>query len=91
MQPSEAGGEPDEDEGEVGDTARVYGRNVFLLYHELTKIKWDYDSPLIKGVMTRLKFNDVIDFEIDPANNSEYDVANTLWDLMEGEEKKVIV
>lgn len=41
--------------------------------------------------MTRLKFNDVIDFEIDPANNSEYDIANTLWDLMEGEESKVIV
>lgn len=37
-----------------------------------------------------MKFNDVIDFEIDPEGKSEYDIANTLWDLMEGEESFVL-
>lgn len=41
--------------------------------------------------MTRMKFNDIIDFEIDPKEKSEYDIANMLWDLMEGEEENVIV
>lgn len=65
-------------------------RNVFVLYHELSKITWDYDSPKVKGIMSRMKFNDVIDFEIDPEGKSEYDIANTLWDLMEGEESFVL-
>lgn len=63
---------------------------MFVLYHELSKITWDYDSPKVKGVMSRMKFNDVIDFEIDPEGKSEYDIANTLWDLMEGEESFVL-
>lgn len=64
---------------------------MFLLYHQLTGIKWDFNSPMIKGVMTRSKFNDIIDFEIDPADKSDYDVSNMLWDLMEGEESTVLV
>ena len=62
-----------------------------MLYHQLTGIKWDFNSPMIKGVMTRSKFNDVIDFEIDPSDKSDYDVSNMLWDLMEGEESTVLV
>ena len=46
---------------------------------------------MIKGVMTRSKFNDIIDFEIDPTDKSDYDVSNMLWDLMEGEESTVLV
>lgn len=64
---------------------------MFLLYHQLTGIKWDFNSPMIKGVMTRSKFNDIIDFEIDPTDKSDYDVSNMLWDLMEGEESTVLV
>lgn len=40
--------------------------------------------------MSRSRFNDVIDFEIDPKGKSEYEIANLLWDLMEGEEDRVI-
>lgn len=65
-------------------------RNVFVLYHELSKITWDYDSPNIKGVMSRMKFNDVIDFEISPEGKSDYEIANTLWDMMEGDEPTVL-
>ena len=65
-------------------------RNVFVLYHELSKITWDYDSSKIKGVMSRMKFNDVIDFEFDSEGKSEFEIANTLWDLMEGEESVVL-
>lgn len=72
------------------DCIQVLYRNVFVLYHELSKITWDYDSPKVKGIMSRMKFNDVIDFEIDPEGKSEYDIANTLWDLMEGEESFVL-
>lgn len=37
-----------------------------------------------------MKFNDVIDFEFDPEGKSEFEIANTLWDLMEGEEAIVL-
>lgn len=66
-------------------------RKIFVLYHEFSKIKWDYSKPTVAGILTRTKFSDVIDFEIDPTGKSEYDIANTLWDLMEGEEDRVLV
>ena len=58
-------------------------RTVFMLYHEISKIQWDYNSPNIKGVMCRTKFKDVIDFDIDPTGKSDFEIANLLWDLME--------
>ncbi|KAK8800158.1 hypothetical protein WA171_004793 [Blastocystis sp. BT1] len=66
-------------------------KKIFVLYHEFSKIKWDYSKPTVAGILTRTKFSDVIDFEIDPTGKSEYDIANTLWDLMEGEEDRVLV
>lgn len=68
----------------------MISRRIFVLYHEFTKIKWDYTKKTVAGVLTRPKFNDVIDFEIDPKGKSDFEIANTLWDLMEGEEEHVL-
>ena len=62
-------------------------RHIFLLYFNFTNIKWDYTKSTIAGVLSRPQFQDVIDFDFDPEGKTDFEIANKLWNLMDGIEE----
>uniref|UniRef100_A0A7S4N5F9 Kinetochore protein Spc24 n=1 Tax=Odontella aurita TaxID=265563 RepID=A0A7S4N5F9_9STRA len=57
------------------------------LYANISGIKWDYDEgEILKGEVNVPSKNQTRRFCIDPLDYDEFDVANALWDLMDGKE-----
>lgn len=58
-------------------------RYIFSLYTNISHIRWDYEceEDHVKGFMANL--NDVKPFCLNKSENSAYDIANHLWDIMD--------
>lgn len=57
-------------------------RHTISLYANISSIRWDYNSDLVKGFITSAQGSGIQSFELDPAQHSSYFITNNLWDLM---------
>jgi len=60
----------------------------FKLYQLVSNLKWDYEHAHVKGHIDMVDFKrqvvrDVRPFDIDADKHNAFEIANTLWDLMD--------
>ena len=60
------------------DVPRV--RYALSLYYNMTKIRWDFNCPTVKGYVSSEKA--LRKFNIDQTKQSEFDTINLLWDMI---------
>ena len=59
-------------------------RHAISLYANISSIRWDYSSSSkVKGFITSGTGSGIKSFELEPSQQSEFAVINSLWDLME--------
>ena len=58
-------------------------RHAISLYANISSIRWDYSSSKVKGFITSASGSGIKSFELEPSQQSEFAVINSLWDLME--------
>ena len=58
-------------------------RHAISLYANISSIRWDYSSSKVKGFITSGTGSGIKSFELEPSQQSEFAVINSLWDLME--------
>ena len=58
-------------------------RHAISLYANISSIRWDYSSRHVKGFITSASGSGIKSFELEPSQQSEFAVINSLWDLME--------
>ena len=59
-------------------------RHAISLYANISSIRWDYSSSKVKGFITSGTGSGIKSFELEPSQQSEFAVINSLWDLMDG-------
>jgi hypothetical protein len=55
--------------------------NTIGLYASISKINWDFDATVVRGIMVDAAKKTARHFEFD-AGQSQFDVTNSLWDMM---------
>ena len=58
-------------------------RHAISLYANISSIRWDFSSNKVKGFITSAAGSGIKSFELEPSQQSECAVVNSLWDLME--------
>ncbi|GLD96397.1 hypothetical protein PINS_up005080 [Pythium insidiosum] len=54
-------------------------KHFMSLYAAVTGIKWDFSGDSIAGEIHVPSTQNIVPFEIDPANSNEFETANALW------------
>tara|TARA_B100000524_G_scaffold288042_1_gene163100 strand:- start:442 stop:642 length:201 start_codon:yes stop_codon:yes gene_type:complete len=58
-------------------------RHTISLFANISSIRWDYNSKLVKGFITSTDGAGMKAFEVDPEQYSRFDITNHLWTLMD--------
>jgi len=58
-------------------------RHTISLYANISSIRWDFNSPLVKGFVTSAEGAGIKAFEMDPVQTSSFEMTNRLWDLID--------
>jgi hypothetical protein len=58
-------------------------RHTISLYANISSIRWDFNSSLVKGFITSAEGAGIKAFEMDPAHTSSMEMTNRLWDMMD--------
>lgn len=58
-------------------------RHAISLYANISSIRWDFSSVKVKGFITSAVGSGIKSFELEPTQQSEFAVVNSLWDLMD--------
>mmetsp|Transcript_39843 Transcript_39843/g.84962 ORF Transcript_39843/g.84962 Transcript_39843/m.84962 type:complete len:227 (-) Transcript_39843:118-798(-) len=58
-------------------------RHTISLYANISSIRWDYSSDMIKGFITSVQGKGIKAFELDPTQHSSFNITNNLWELMD--------
>ena len=58
-------------------------RHAISLYANISSIRWDFSSSKVKGFITSAAGSGIKSFELEPTQQSEFAVVNSLWDLMD--------
>ena len=58
-------------------------RHTISLYANISSIRWDYNSALVKGFITSANGSNIKSFELDPSQHTSFFIVNKLWELMD--------
>lgn len=65
------------------DDAEPTKRHQISLYAHITKVSWHFEKQdMVSGTVSYPNTGDIRPFEFDPKNMSQFQVVNTLWDML---------
>ena len=56
-------------------------RHTISLYANISSIRWDYNSALVKGFITSANGSNISSFELGPSQHTNFFTVNMLWGL----------
>jgi len=66
-------------------------KRAISMYAMFTGIKWNYDrDDMLEGIATIPTTKEIKRFSVNPELHSKFDVANTIWNSIEGRDKRLL-